>query len=506
MNDISMKKNITILVSSLLVLFASCKPEVDGNLPDSQFYLLGVDGKEIINATFYDAQMVGELRVNAYLGGFHGTTGEVSLVADDEVLLKYNESHGSSFMFLPEEYYEIPEGSVKVSPDSRSVSFTCKIDCEGLRALDDLDEYLLPLSLVSDNLPINPAKRSICYRFLVKDLTLSLNNPGIEDIFITTGLDPVREVSVSVVTDGDLCAVDYDYKFHCLDASTEGAAAGVLSELLGYARLAPKDSYVISTDNVVKEGTKESISTLSLKIADLPYGISYIAVALDKDDLSAENILTKAKVYRIVRDVDLLDRTGWSVPYCNVMAGLEGNMNYGTHLLLDGDLKSIWQAPWNANNNNYDPYYEGWTHIHESQASLGRLPMFCILDLSKTRIISGVRVSRRQSDQRNWNHTKKGEIWLSTDTTGDEALVNCFGKNVECVMNVTEAESKAWNSKKFTKVAEFDFSAVNNNMDQELTVYFDGQEARYIKVVLTEDPIDKMILSLSEINVYGKKN
>ena len=43
-------------------------------------------------------------------------------------------------------------------------------------------------------------------------------------------------------------------------------------------------------------------------------------------------------------------------------------------------------------------------------------------------------------------------------------------------------------------------------MDQELTVYFDGQEARYIKVVLTEDPIDKMILSLSEINVYGKKN
>lgn len=496
-----MKYRFTSLISGLLAVVTACSPAVDGNLPDSQFYLLGIDGKEIINKTFYDSQTVGELKVNAYLGGYEGTTGEVSLIADDEVLLKYNETHGSSYMFLPDEYYEIPEGSVKVTPDSRSVSFVCKVDCDGLRALEDLDEYLLPLSIVSDDLPINPAKKSICYRFMVKDLILSLNNPGIEDIHVSTGLDPVREVSVSVVTDGDLCTVDYDYKLYCLDGSAQGEDADILSGLLGYAApLVSEDAYELRSDYVVKEGTKESVSTLTLKIAELSSVISYIAIALDDDDLTAENILTKAKVYRILRDAELLPRDGWSIPYCNILAGQAGNSAYGTNLLLDGDLKTVWQAPWRPEINSYDPYYEGWTHTHSNYA---RLPMFCILDMGSVKMISGVKVSRR--DGANWQYTKTGEIWISKDTTGDDALKNCFGKSVECELVITEAESKAWNSKQFTKVAEFDFTSVNDNMDQEQTVYFDGQEARYIKVVLTENPVDMMILSLSEINVLGRK-
>ena len=84
-----MKYRFTSLISGLLAVVTACSPAVDGNLPDSQFYLLGIDGKEIINKTFYDSQTVGELNVNAYLGGYEGTTGEVSLIADDEVLLKY---------------------------------------------------------------------------------------------------------------------------------------------------------------------------------------------------------------------------------------------------------------------------------------------------------------------------------------------------------------------------------------------------------------------------------
>ena len=210
--------------------------------------------------------------------------------------------------------------------------------------------------------------------------------------------------------------------------------------------------------------------------------------------------MTKAKVYRIFRDAELLPRDNWSIPYCNILAGVAGNPAYGTNLLLDGDLKTIWQAPWRESVNSYDPYYEGWTYTHTNYA---RLPMFFILDMGSVKMISGVKVSRR--DGSNWQYTKTGEIWISKDTTGDEDLENCFGKNVECALVITEAESKAWNSKQFTKVAEFDFTSVNDNMDQEQTVYFDGQEARYIKVVLTENPVDRMILSLSEINVFGRK-
>lgn len=501
-----MKKNITILVSSLLVLFASCKPEVDGNLPDGQFYLLGIDGKEIVDATFYDAQMEGEFKVNAYLGGFHGIEGQVSLIADDNVLLKYNETHGSSYMFLPEEFYDIPADAVKVSADSRSVSFVCKVDCEGLRNLDDLDEYLLPLSLVSDNLPLNPSKKSICYRFSVKDLTISMNNPGIEDVHITTGLDPVHSVPVSVVTEGDKCTVDYDYKFYFLDGSAQGNDANLLNDLLGYGRLAPNDSYAVTTENKVKEGTNESISTLNFKVDKLPYGVSYIAVALDDDDLVAENILTKAKVYRIFKDAELLPRDGWFVPYSNTFAGIAGNTTkYGTHLLIDGDLSSLWQAPWKAANDSYDPYFEGWTYIANTDKSLGRLPMLCIVDMGKTKIVSGVKVSRRISSERHWNLTKTGEVWASNDATGNDVLADCFGKSLDRVDGITEAQSKAWNGKKFVKVAEFDFGAVNNNMDQEMTIYFDAVEARFMKIVLTEDPVDQVILALSEFNVIGKK-
>ena len=128
--------------------------------------------------------------------------------------------------------------------------------------------------------------------------------------------------------------------------------------------------------------------------------------------------------------------------------------------------------------------------------------MFCILDMAQTKKVTGIKLSRR--DGRNWDFTKTGEIWLSNDTFGDDDLKNAFGTSVEGVLNISEAESKAWNGKQFTKVAEFDFSVVNNNRDRDLTIYFDAKDARYVKVVLTEDPVDKLILSLSEINVIGK--
>ena len=45
--------------------------------------------------------------------------------------------------------------------------------------------------------------------------------------------------------------------------------------------------------------------------------------------------------------------------------------------------------------------------------------------------------------------------------------------------------------------------AANNNLDQELTVYFEAVQARYVKVLLTDEAANP-ILALSEINVVGK--
>ena len=494
-----MKKTIILFLSSFILLSTACQPEVNGNLPDSQFYLLGVDGKEIVDVVYYDEQTIAELKVNAYLGGYHGAEGEVTLVADDEVLLKYNETHGTSFMFLPEELYEIPTESVKVNSESRSVNFVCKLDCQALKEMDDLEDYLLPLTLVSDNLPINPDKQSICYRFSVKNFMLSLNNPGIEDVHITSGEDSVYEIPVTVVANAE-CPQDYHYKLYYLDGATQGAQE-LMNELVGYGKIVPGNAYTVTTNNMVQAGEAISVSTINLNLDVLPDGITYIAVALAKADLAAENILTDAKVYRIFKDAELLPRDTWSVPYCNVLAGVSTQPDiYGTHLLLDGDFTTIWQAPWRESVNSYDPYYEGWTHI--STSSFARLPMFCILDMAQTKKVTGIKLSRR--DGRNWDFTKTGEIWLSNDTFGDEDLKNAFGTSVEGVLNISEAESKAWNGKQFTKVADFDFSVVNNNRDRDLTIYFDAMEARYVKIVLTEDPVDRLILSLSEINVIGK--
>lgn len=494
-----MKKTIILFLSSFSLLLTACQPDVNGNLPDSQFYLLGTDGKEIIDVVYYDEQTVAELKVNAYLGGYRGAEGEVTLVADDEVLLKYNETHGTSFMFLPEELYEIPTGSVKVNSESRSVSFVCKLDCQALKEMDDLDDYLLPLTLVSDNLPINPDKQSICYRFSVKNFMISLNNPGLEDVHVTSGEESVYEIPVTVVANAE-CAQDCHYKLYYLDGATQGAQE-LMNGLVGYGKIVPGDAYTVTTDNMVQAGKSVSVSTINLNLDKLPDGISYMAVALAKSDLAAENILTDAKVYRIFKDAEILPRDTWSVPYCNVLAGVSTQPDvYGTHLLLDGDFTTIWQAPWRESVNSYDPYYEGWTHI--STSSFARLPMFCILDMAQTKKVTGIKLSRR--DGRNWDFTKTGEIWLSNDTFGDEDLKNAFGTSVEGVLNISEAESKAWNGKQFTKVADFDFSVVNNNRDRDLTIYFDAKDARYVKVVLTEDPVDKLILSLSEINVIGK--
>ena len=499
-----MKQRFIIFTMLLMAFAVSCAPQVDDNLPDSRFYLLGTDGKEIVDAVFYDMQAVGKLKVNAYLGGFNGTSGQVGLIADDEVLLKYNETHGESYMFLPEEYFTIPEETVRITPEARSATFVCEIDCEGLRNLEDLEDYLLPLSLVSDDLPLNPDKKSICYRFSVRDLVLSMNNPGVEEVHITTGLDPVKSVPVSVVTDGDLCTVDYDYQLYYLDGSAQGAGAGILEGLFGYGRMIAEDAYSVTSDFIIREGKKEAVSMLNLDIAKLPQGISYVAIALDDDDFNASEILSKTKVYRIFKDAQILPRDGWSVPYSNVFA--KGwNDTYGTHILLDGDLTTIWQAPWNEKTSNYDEHYDKWDGcVWERIASnYARLPMFCILDMAQTKSITGVKISRRQIGGNNWAETKTGEIWVSTDSTGDGDLTASFGNSLKGYFTLTEKESRAWNGKKFTKVAEFDFVAANNNLDQELTVYFEAVQARYVKVLLTDEAANP-ILALSEINVVGK--
>ena len=490
----------------MLAVLVSCGPDVNHDLPDSQFYLIKKDGQEIVDVTFSDRQVSGELKVHAYLGGFNGATGSVTLVEDEDVLLDYNEKNGTSYMFLPEEAYQMSDDVIRVTPDSRAVSFTCMIDCNYLRGLDDLDEYLLPLSILSDDLPVNQEKKSICYRFSVKNMTLLMNNPGVEEVRMSSDGDKTKTVNVSVVTDGENLTVDYDYKFHCLDASAQGESAEIIGNLLGYGRLAPADSYTIVSENVVKEGTKEAVSELRFDVEKLPVGVSYIAVALDDDDLAASSILSKAKVYRIFRDAAYLPRTEWTVPYCNAIAkGSEAN--FGTHLLLDDDLATIWESPYKESRNGYDKYFDKWpgcvwTHIANNYA---RLPMFCILDMAQTKTISGVKISRRTMSHENAKKTKTGEIWVSNDTAGDDALPE-VRTNVKGDIKTTEAESQAWNSKTFTKICDFDFSAVNNNQDQDMVIYFEARQARYVKIYLTEDveAVPNPVLSLSEINVLGK--
>ncbi len=497
-----MKGIFTTLFVALAVTMVSCTPDVNHDLPASSFYIVGMDeGQEIVDAVFFDMQTTGELKVNAYLGGYFGANGSVKLVADDNLLLKYNEDNGTSFGFLPEEAFSLSDEAINVSPESRAASFVCSIDCDYLRTMKDLEDYLLPLTLVSDNLPLNPDKKSVLYRFSVRELTLLMNNPGVQEVHLVTGGDTPSSVPVSVVTDGDDCAVDYDYQFHCLEATTD-----VIANIFGYGRMAPADSWTIETDNIVKKGTKESVSQIVFDMDKLPAGISYLAVALDDDDLTQENILTKANVYRIFKDAEIMPREEWTIPYCNVMAK-GGAADFGTHLLLDGDLATIWQAPWNDRRNGYDKHYEKWQAWDYIAPNRARLPMFCILDMSQAKTISGVKVSRRVMTEANASLTKTGEIWVSNDTSGDDVLPNPR-KNIEGDINVTEAESQAWNAKKFTKVAEFDFSAVNNNLNQDIVVYFDAQEARYVKVCLTDEENKssggKPILALSEINVLGK--
>ena len=499
-------------MASLLAILPSCEPSsLEANLPDSSVYLLGVDSTGIANVVFYRSQTEAQLKVHAYAGGYHAASGSLSVVADDEMLLDFNEKNGTKFAFLPEECYVIPTDEAKVSPDQRSATFVCQIDCEAVRALGDFDNYLLPLRLVSEDLPLNPKKNFICYRFSEETINIILGNTGMTEVSISSDTDgEVKSVPLTVMTDGAAAPFDNKYKFYCMNITEHSAAVDYLKATMdGRWNLLSEDAYSITSEYVLKEGQTESVSTLNFYVDKIPTGVSYMAIALDNADLTPNNLLTKARVIRVMKDAGYISRDGFTVPYCNIMFG--GTDGRGTQNLLDGDLGTIWEAPYNPNLPfcAIDTYFDKWDGCEWlfTAKDGSRVPMICILDMAKTRDLYAVKVSRRKISNKNFKYTKTGEVWVSNDTSGDAALANSIGKNVVNSINFTEDESKAWNTKAFTKVADFDFEAVNNNENQDITVYFDPVQARYVKVVLTAvDPTASKatVLSLSEIEVMGK--
>lgn len=216
--------------------------------------------------------------------------------------------------------------------------------------------------------------------------------------------------------------------------------------------------------------------------------------------------------------VEWLNVADWSVPYLNTLATNYLKMTY----LFDNDYTSVWHAPWKADNAWYDQWFEGWSVTEKTDANPNgttnnvRLPMVCVIDLGRERCVSFVDVRRRAKDAEEnkdlWlgannsgrDHTKKIEIWGSTDTSNEAGITMLDISSMEDLQSITSQYSRMWANKSWTKIGDVIWADTDTGIYKRLRP--NGVNVRYLKLVVPgPDPseVKAPILSVADVSIKG---
>lgn len=338
-------KLINIYASILLlctVLISCEKRHVDDNIPSS---VINLTRAGVIDVEFYDVVGTYVHTVYATNAGFKdGGNTKVNLVVSEESLNSYNAENQTNLKLLPAIAYIMKSSAQNVTPESKSAAFDIEFNCIELAKLGSLDDYVLPVSLITEgSLSSNPK------------MSFSLIHPNMLAAELKMKTIGLKEVSLDTIDTDELVYIfdvftEFDNKweteFEIVNGQDAIMAYNALNNTI-YQSL-PTNAYTIEPISKLVPG--ESLKSFKVKINKLaiPSGVYSLGIQLRSAQMNGAPIEVKNNNIAVIRFANgntktRAARTGWSIQSYDS----QGGANYAT-LILDGNHATFWQPAWLA--------------------------------------------------------------------------------------------------------------------------------------------------------------
>lgn len=192
-------KYIAFIFSALGMLSVSCENERDNNLPGAAIYIVN-DGLQT-SETFYSVDEVAKTPVRVFRSGYFDQIryGVRRIVGKGAGRVQQNQRR--DYKLLPEEYYEVDAKPIALTSDNRAgnlyVTFTDPAALFALKESEGLENYVIPLELVSDGVVNNDHNSILILPDVLEQVLLSLDQAETQFI-VDGGVSPDdRKLTVS---------------------------------------------------------------------------------------------------------------------------------------------------------------------------------------------------------------------------------------------------------------------------------------------------------------------
>lgn len=437
-------KYIASIFAALGMLSVSCENERDTNLPDAAVYIVN-DGLQV-SETFYAVDESAKTPVRIFRSGYFDQTVTASVRLSEKALADYNRANGTDYKLLPEDNYEVDANSVALTSDNRTgnlyVTFTDPAALFALKESEGLDNYVIPLELVSDG-NVNSEHNSILILPDVLEQVLLSFDQADTQFFVDGGVSPDDQkltVSVARPLKEDV-VVRLDMSQDAIDWYNTTHHASFRLPPSGFASIA-------ESSLVLKSGQTSVSTTLSIDPSRWDGAPCAVPVRLVVDGLAVNPdkeclLLHYAPASDDFNMYEPLDRYNWTIDglYYHGTVGGSGKQIPTLWRIIDGlTVNSFWDAPYSSsavgNPNN------------------GKMPIDFTIDFGAVKTICGIGIRNRDGSY--CDRLKAGYFEISKD-----------GAN-------------------WVRVAEFGFVKGQVDANRDYKYWFEPAEARYMRMTITE--------------------
>lgn len=439
----------------MAVFMLGCDSNVDENMPDPKIYLTR-DG--IVDAKIYKTDDIVDYTVFFNQSGFFTEKMSAELKISYQALEELNESNGTSYKELPADVYKISKSKVELSKDDMVGGFVIDFDIKKLEALANLDEYCLPVEMISEYpSTMNKDKVRALLRPQLLEPLIYIKSAGIIQDVVKVGETDKLELLVEVCTDfktKDDVVLNLDFSPAALAKYNEDNRTIFIP--------APEGSYRIEGEARIEKGTYRTplklIVDKSMIKENQIYTVPLVLSSSSHYKIDETRNVNFVRLSQMIEEKKEVERGMWREVYTSSWVG-NATAPSTARNMLDGNYTTHWESFWGTIS---DP-----PASHQNKD----FPFVIIWDLDEMVNMCGVELWRRDHDTYA-KDTKAGYIEVSKDN------VNWY------------------------RATSFDFSG-DDNKRGPFYLPFEDFKGQYVKIVITESARTTNV-SIAEFLVYKR--